>query len=313
MRVSHVVALVCVSLWGCGIDLAPPEGSSAEAPALIVRVSSGTLTLPTGQSVRLTATVTDPKGVPVSGVDSLEWSISDSTVASLKGEVLTTLKPGSTTVSVLAHVSRMGASAKGQAVITVNDSPNQRGSCGDGTCSLSEACECMADCGACTGGPTSMFANVTPTDATAGPVGPAAVMGSKFKVARAGRVTTLKFFKGAGDTSTHRGALWTSNGQKLAEATFSDETLSGWQTVTLSSPVTLMPGTTYVVSLHSSRGQFVSIGGFFDTATTQGPLRALANGEDGPNGLFQRSANSVFPTGSIGPYNYFVDVVFEQE
>ena len=305
-----VVSVVLGGL-GCGVDLAAPSDTSTTAPALLVRVSSGAVTLPVGQSVRLNVTVSDPSGAPVAGVDALDWSLSDSTVASLKEGLLTSLKAGTTTVTVVAYVTRMGARATGQAVITVNDPAGASGTCGDGTCSFAEACQCMNDCGACSNGPSSMFSGLTPTESSAGPVGAAVVVGSKFRVAKAGRVRTLKFFKGAGDTGTHRGALWSSTGQQLALAVFRNETLSGWQQVALSAPVTLMPGTTYVVSLHSSTGQVVSSGGFFGRAMTQGPLRALADGEDGPNGLFHPSSSNRFPTESNGPANYFVDVVFE--
>lgn len=306
-----MVLAVILGTLGCGVDMEAPSGTSTMAPALLVRVSSGTVALPVGQSVRLNVTVTDSSGAPVAGVDAFDWSISDSTVASLKDGLITSLKAGTTTVTVVAYVTRLGARATGQAVITVNDPTGSSGTCGDGTCSLAEACECMNDCGACSNGPSSMFSSLTPTEASAGPAGAAVVVGSKFRVAKAGRVRTLKFFKGAGDTGTHRGALWSSTGQQLAQATFRNETLSGWQQVTLSTPVTVMSGTTYVVSLHSSTGQVVSSGGFFGRAMTQGPLRALADGEDGPNGLFHPSSSNRFPTESTGPVNYFVDVVFE--
>lgn len=311
MRAPLAVVVVALSLVACGVDMAAPPDSTTPAPSFVVRVSSGTVALPVGQTVRLNVTVTDSSGAPVAGVDAYDWSISDSTVASLKDGVITSLKAGTTTVTVVAYVTRMGARATGQAVVTVNDPTSATSSCGDGTCSLAEACQCMNDCGTCSNGPSSMFSSLTPTESSAGPVGAAVVVGSKFRVVKAGRVRTLKFFKGAGDTGTHRGALWSSTGTQLAQATFRNETLSGWQQVTLSAPVTLMPGTTYVVSLHSSTGQVVSSGGFFGSAMTQGPLRALADGEDGPNGLFHRSTSNRFPTESAGPVNYFVDVVFE--
>jgi Domain of unknown function (DUF4082) len=38
----------------------------------------------------------------------------------------------------------------------------------------------------------------------------------------------------------------------LSSATFSNETASGWQQVNLPSPVTLTPGTSYIVSYHTS-------------------------------------------------------------
>ncbi|MBE2254540.1 MAG: DUF4082 domain-containing protein [Myxococcus sp.] len=311
MRALMLSGLVVTVLFGCGAELAAPADTTPSAPALLVRVSSGTLELPVGETVRLNVTVTDPSGATVAGVDALEWSIADAEVASLKEGVLTSKKPGTTTVTVTAYVTRLGARAQGQAVITIKGPTGATGTCGDGTCAFAEACECLNDCGACSGGPTSLFSGLTPTDSAAGPVTRAVVVGSKFRVAKAGRVRTLKFYKAAGDTGTHRGALWSATGQQLAQATYRNETLAGWQQVSLSAPVTLTPGVTYVVSLHSSTGQVVSSGGFFGNAMTQGPLRALADGEDGPNGLFHPSTSNRFPTESAGPLNYFVDLVFE--
>ena len=44
--------------------------------------------------------------------------------------------------------------------------------------------------------------------------------------------------------------------------------------------------------------------------STNLPLRALANGEDGDNGVFAYSTTSVFPANSFGAANYWVDLTF---
>ncbi len=51
-------------------------------------------------------------------------------------------------------------------------------------------------------------------------------VGTSFRVARAGTVTAVRFFKGDGNTGTHTGALWTSSGTRLATVTFTNETAS---------------------------------------------------------------------------------------
>jgi hypothetical protein len=48
---------------------------------------------------------------------------------------------------------------------------------------------------------------------------------------------------------------------------------------------------------------------FATTGADKGPLHALADGEDGPNGVFS-DGNDAFPTSSINATNYWVDVVF---
>ena len=51
-----------------------------------------------------------------------------------------------------------------------------------------------------------------------------------------GAITGVRFYKAAANTGTHIGSLWTADGQRLAQATFTGETASGWQTVTFASP-----------------------------------------------------------------------------
>ena len=48
-------------------------------------------------------------------------------------------------------------------------------------------------------------------------------LGVKFLATEAGVITGLKYYKGAGDTGTHVGSLWTSDGTLLASATFTNE------------------------------------------------------------------------------------------
>ena len=84
-------------------------------------------------------------------------------------------------------------------------------------------------------------------------------LGVRFTSSSAGTITGIKYYKGANDTGTHTGSLWSSTGTLLATATFTNETASGWQTVTFSNPVSITTGTTYVASypqqrpLHSHR------------------------------------------------------------
>ena len=49
---------------------------------------------------------------------------------------------------------------------------------------------------------------------------------------------------------------------------------------------------------------------YFAQTVVNGPMRALADGEDGPNGLYRYSSTSVFPNSNHNSSNYFVDVVF---
>ena len=66
-------------------------------------------------------------------------------------------------------------------------------------------------------------------------------VGVKFTSDVAGTITGIRFYKGTGNTGTHVGHLWSSNGTLLASATFSGETASGWQQVLFTTPVTIPP------------------------------------------------------------------------
>ncbi|HEV8638236.1 MAG TPA: N,N-dimethylformamidase beta subunit family domain-containing protein, partial [Chloroflexota bacterium] len=126
----------------------------------------------------------------------------------------------------------------------------------------------------------------------------------------AGYLTGLRFYKTPGDPGVHRANLWSAGGTLLATGTFGGETASGWQQVALSPAVAITPNTTYVASYHSSAGYYPASPGYFvGSGRRYGPLRALAHGEDGANGLFTEGGSG-FPTTSGGGNNYLVDVVF---
>lgn len=136
-------------------------------------------------------------------------------------------------------------------------------------------------------------------------------VGVKFRSTQPGFITGLRFYKGAGNTGTHVGNLWTSAGALLATATFVNETATGWQNVSIT-PVAISANTTYVCSVFMPVGHYAADAGYFNSAFDLAPLRALASGEDGPNGLF-RYGSSGFPTGSFGSANYWVDIMFNND
>ncbi|MDP4263602.1 MAG: DUF4082 domain-containing protein [Bacteroidota bacterium] len=135
--------------------------------------------------------------------------------------------------------------------------------------------------------------------------------GVKFRVTQAGYITGIRFYKGAGNRGTHIGHLWGKDGTKLAEATFTGETASGWQQVSFAAPVAVVAGTTYVASYFSSSGNIALSYHYFTSAVANGPIRALADGEEGGNGVYTTAAATpAFPTSTIPSANFWVDVVF---
>ena len=120
--------------------------------------------------------------------------------------------------------------------------------------------------------------------------------GVKFRPDRAGYITGLRFYKGAGNTGTHVGSLWNRTGTtKLSSVTFTGESATGWQRATLPSPVPVTANTTYVASYYAPVGRYASNSNYFaNAAVTRGPLTALRNGTDGSNGVYRYGATG-FP------------------
>ncbi len=122
----------------------------------------------------------------------------------------------------------------------------------------------------------------------------------------AGTVSGIRFYKSSQDTGVHTGELWSSTGVQLATITFTNESDSGWQSATFSSPVALTPGATYTASYHTNVGHYSNTGNYFTTNVTSGPLTAPAAG----NGVFTYGSTSLFPTSTFQSTNFWVDVMF---
>lgn len=133
--------------------------------------------------------------------------------------------------------------------------------------------------------------------------------GVKFRSDVAGSVTGIRFYKGAGNTGTHIGLLYSSTGTLLAQANFTGETASGWQQVNFPG-VAINPNTTYIAAFWSSSGYAVSNGFFAGGGVDNPPLHALAWGADGSNGVSSYGSSPSFPSMGFSANNFWVDVVF---
>jgi hypothetical protein len=135
-------------------------------------------------------------------------------------------------------------------------------------------------------------------------------LGTKFYSDIDGFITGVRFYKSTANTGTHVGNLWSLPGTRLATATFTNETPSGWQQATFSSPVPITASTTYVISYHTNVGSYAADGAYFATAPIDSPpLHAPTSPVAGGNGVFAYG-ESQFPTGTFNGTNYWVDVVF---
>jgi len=151
--------------------------------------------------------------------------------------------------------------------------------------------------------PCSLFISQTPASGNASD-GVAYELGMKFQAAAPGQISAIRYWKASSETGTHTGRIWSATGTLLASATFSGETISGWQSAALSSPLAIQANTTYVVSVNANAYYAATAGGLA-SAVVNGNLSSVA---DGANGLF--GTRGVFPTGSYQNTNYFRDVSF---
>lgn len=128
---------------------------------------------------------------------------------------------------------------------------------------------------------------------------------TRFRTSLPGVVTSIRFYKGSQNTGTHTGYLWSSNGSRLAQVTFSGETASGWQTMNLSTPVRLTVGAEYRVGLYSTANRYPVTTNGLSAVVTSGPLSTIANG-----GAYVYSRN--FPS-TTNANKYWVDVIFDPD
>jgi Domain of unknown function (DUF4082)/Fibronectin type III domain/Bacterial Ig domain len=173
--------------------------------------------------------------------------------------------------------------------------------------------------------PCSIWGNaVTPPEPDSGD-SHSVELGVKFTSEAPGTVTGVRFYKSAANTGTHIGNLWSTSGERLGTATFTNETETGWQQVSFSTPVEISPNTTYIASYFAPSGHYAASQYYFYTPPPTGgnilnspPLHAVsaaappANGSYvSANGVYSYSSSSTFPTSSFEGTNYWVEPVFE--
>ena len=128
-------------------------------------------------------------------------------------------------------------------------------------------------------------------------------LGTVFTSDVAGQITSIRFWKATGETGTHTGHIWSSTGTQLASVTFTGETASGWQQMSLATPLAINANTPYVVSVNTGNALFVdTINGLAVPVVNQD--LSTINGNDGVFG-----SPGAFPTGIHSASNYFRDIV----
>jgi hypothetical protein len=124
-------------------------------------------------------------------------------------------------------------------------------------------------------------------------------LGVQFKAAVAGKVTGVRFYKGAGNSGTHTGSLWQGSTRK-ATGMFTTETAAGWQTLTFSSPVTIQAGAVYTASYLTPNGHYAVTDPYSFPKIT-GNLTAI-------KGVYKYGGG--YPAAVYQKSNYWVDVTF---
>jgi len=124
---------------------------------------------------------------------------------------------------------------------------------------------------------------------------------TQFSSSQAGTIQAIRFYKAAGETGTHVGRIWDdATGAQLAAVTFTGETASGWQTQSLTTPLSIIANKLYRVSYNFNNNL---------AKTPSGLQTPISNGVLTAKSSFYTTPIGTFPTtGSIS--NFFADVVF---
>lgn len=131
-------------------------------------------------------------------------------------------------------------------------------------------------------------------------------LGTTFTPTVSGTATGARFYKVDGVTGTHRGTLWSASGKKLATTTFTDETESGWQTASFTTPVRLEAGTTYTVSYSvPAGGRYAATTDFSGDSAT-----AAISVPTEDSGVYTYGSRSSHPRSSWHSSQYWADVTF---
>lgn len=150
----------------------------------------------------------------------------------------------------------------------------------------------------------SVFSTTTQPVQAAEQDAQAVELGAVFHVTVPGNVVGIRYYKSAQNTGTHTAALWTSSGTLLTRATFSNETLQGWQTVTFAKPVSVKPGRNYVAGYHTNSGYYAQQQYAFSNGKTLGDGIVIET-----KGVYRYGPEG-FPTQSWHDSSYYVDVIF---
>jgi hypothetical protein len=164
--------------------------------------------------------------------------------------------------------------------------------------------------------PCTVFTNSQPTIIPSLYTQPGAIeLGFKFQSDQAGFISGIRFYKISGMTGTHTASLWNQYGTRIAQATFTSESPTGWQEISFS-PVAITAHTTYTASVYMSDGNYLGTPNYFTTDITNSPLSSAKSGAafDGVGnagqGVYDDLGSSAYPIKTFNATNYWIDVSY---
>jgi hypothetical protein len=153
----------------------------------------------------------------------------------------------------------------------------------------------------------SLFVTQSPTNTNQTDAGQSYELGTRFTTSEAGQITAIRYYKAPSEGGPHFGRLWEMNGGTgtlLATVEFKNESSSGWQQQALATPLPIVAGRTYVVSVNSST-HFAYTSGGLAAPVTSGPLSTSLG-----NGVLSSTPGAYPSIISSASHSYFRDVVF---
>ncbi|WP_423299979.1 DUF4082 domain-containing protein [Glutamicibacter nicotianae] len=126
-------------------------------------------------------------------------------------------------------------------------------------------------------------------------------LGTRFSANTAGEILGLEFYRSVGETGAHTGWLYSTSGEVIAELTFPEIPVSGWQYAAFDTPVPIQPGNEYVAA-YRSNGIYPASPGALGTPLQSGPLATTSSA--GHYGYAEGYPGSTVST------SYLVDVRF---
>lgn len=158
--------------------------------------------------------------------------------------------------------------------------------------------------------PLTIFGSALPVHAVV--ADPNAVsLGVKFFATVPGTISAVRFYRGHKNANGYTVSLYTAGGSVLASKRVTKDTCAVpcWESVALTSPISINPNTTYVAAYYTSNGEYAGDDNALTDGAGSSPLYAQATGGSlGGNGVYSYSTG--FPSQVYENSNYWVDVSF---